>query len=143
MKTYKKLWKLLEDAVADALAFKRRKNCGLYMDTWMDTGGNGVCTACLAGSMLIRRFDIPHARHVETAADFDRIGVTGEIAKYARAINYLRAGYINSAAEVFGISERWRIPLKDIITVASHSTDEKAFFKDMKKLVAILKACDL
>jgi hypothetical protein len=129
----KKLSTLLALGLRDLRKQERAKNCCVDMDKWLVN--NGLCVACLAGSVMRWSLNYRDKCHFDAWSGIDNAGFDNATVRRLDALNYLRQGLLGVAAEELGIKTGLQRRF-----VASYKDDRDQWWSDMKQLLADLKS---
>jgi|SRR6185369_11886586 len=121
----KKMWRILELALADLAQVVKEGKYKVDMDVWISPAR---CTVCLGGAVMCRRLK---------TSQLHRLRVGDQVKM--RTINRLRTGRIRAAYEAF----YGRITPKDLTDIDMYSYGHPAWWHRMDQLVAFLKRKDL
>jgi len=126
---------LLELAINDALEVEKMPGWELDMHIWLQRFDQNTCSACLAGSVMLRQLGVAPTR----VASLLEYGLSLRDEDKVHAINFLRAGDIATALHLLRLTN----PLEDYRAIAMHHIDRDAFFADLRKLVTDLREAGL
>lgn len=135
----KKLSTVLRHAMVDFKATQKLPAYYINMGAWHMPKilGPGVCTVCLAGTVLANTFGIPIKEHVSPGSLLSEYRISKEDYARLRALNDLRCGNIKLACGRL----RRMLPEKCPITVpvTGYETDPKKWAKDMRRVLHTLE----
>lgn len=133
LKHIRKLSTLLAFALKDLRKQERTKGCVVDMGTWWRPKSelHRECVACLAGSVMRWSLYKPRVHSIVIYPhNYD-----DETAERLAALNAIRGGNIEGAAQHIGVTSAIKFR-----PVAIYDSNDKAFWSDMKQLLADLRA---
>lgn len=146
-----KLWRVAEIALEDLAAVEKQKKLyHIEMDNWhvpaneTDYNYSGKCEVCLAGSVIANSLGASHETMLRPA------NFSEQVNRRLCAINALRCGEVgtalhhdmmhggtNARATAAGLHEDF------IMRATPYEKDKRAFKRDMRKIIALLRKFDL
>lgn len=135
---FETMWELLQASLEDLRKVEQMPGYAIDMTDWHVPTQFGRCAVCMAGAMLA-------TRGLDSGLDANRITFDQDTENQLSAVDYMRLGYLGSAAESFygynadkvDEAERFKREVPD------YRTDRAAFFAAQEQLVQDLKAAGL
>lgn len=128
------LSELLSVALDDLEATERDPRYVIDMDDWHCPEA-GKCAVCLAGAVMAKTFDADPERYLVPGE------VTGDDSRELRALDALRGGYVQDAANLLGLD----VDLGEFeyVEVTTYESDATAFKQELRHLAHDLKEAGL
>ena len=125
---------LIRLALGDLKKIESKPNYSVDMDVWVEPGRDDICRVCLAGAVLVERYDIHNVHTVEDDDTNNKLD----------ALNWFRMGDAIMGLVEMGIeaSEDNYAELS-VLGVAYYEDDQKAFYHDMERMASKLESMEL